>query len=284
MKKITAVILSLVMLTALCVSASAATGIATRDIIMGDLDSNKKVTASDARLALRASSKLDANNYDVNAYDTDGNGKLTAADARNILRAAAKIQNFDIGFDANGVPNSVGAFSSKTYSMDANMQSEGVSMNLKMTISGDNIYMDMGEELGLGTITGVLIVDKKFYAIDPNGRSALAVPDSMIEDMGDDMDISDMMNQLSMLFTVDFDEISETKTSDGKDALCYSKTTGDGIYSAYYVDYMGRLLSFEGGTINADKTEITRTSVITFNSFSGNIDSSIFDIDSYVVM
>lgn len=284
MKKITAVILSFVMLLALCVPAFAATGVAAKDIIMGDLDSNKKITATDARLALRAASKLDANNYDVNAYDTDGNGKLTAADARTILRVAAKLQNFDIGFDANWVPNAVGAFSRNTYSMDASMKSEGVSMDLNLKVSGENIYMDLGGLIDLGTISGVLIVDKKFYAVDLAGRSALAIPDNMLEDMGEDMDISGMMTQMTKLFIVDFDEISEAKTDDGKDALRYSKMTDDGFYSAYYVDYMGRLLAFEGGTVNADKTKITVDTTITFKSFSGNVDSSIFDISSYVVM
>ncbi len=284
MKKITAVILSFVMLLALCVPAFAASGVAAKDIIMGDLDSNKKITASDARLALRAASKLDVNNYDVNAYDTDGNGKLTAADARTILRVAAKLQNFDIGFDANGVPNAVSAFSRNAYSVDASMKSEGVSMDLNMIVSGENIYMGIGDMLNLGKISGVLIVDKKFYAVDLAGKSAIAVPDNMLNNMGEDMDISGMMAQMSKLFVVDFDEISETKTDDGKDALRYSKTTDDGFYSAYYVDYMGRLLSFEGGTINADKTQITVDTTITFKSFSGNVDSSIFDISSYVVM
>ena len=256
MKKITAVILSFVMLLALCVPAFAASGVAAKDIIMGDLDSNKKITASDARLALRAASKLDVNNYDVNAYDTDG----------------------------NGVPNAVSAFSRNAYSVDASMKSEGVSMDLNMIVSGENIYMDIGDMLNLGTISGVLIVDKKFYAVDLAGKTAIAVPDNMLNNMGEDMDISGMMAQMSKLFVVDFDEISETKTDDGKDALRYSKTTDDGFYSAYYVDYMGRLLSFEGGTINADKTQITVDTTITFKSFSGNVDSSIFDISSYVVM
>ena len=157
-------------------------------------------------------------------------------------------------------------------------------MDLNMIVSGENIYMDIGDMLNLGTISGVLIVDKKFYAVDLAGKTAIAVPDNMLNNMGEDIDISGMMAQMSKLFVVDFDEISETKTDDGKDALRYSKTTDDGFYSAYYVDYMGRLLSFEGGTINADKTQITVDTTITFKSFSGNVDPSIFDISSYVVM
>lgn len=281
MKKITSLILSLVMLAALCVPAFAASGVSAKDIMMGDLDSNKKVTANDARLALRAASKLDVNSYDVNAYDTDADGKLSASDARTILRVAAKLQNFDIGFDENGVPNAVGAFSKKTYAMDANVMSEGETVNLKMTISGDNMYMDFGDLIDFGTISGFLVVDKKFYAVSLENRSGLAINDDMIKEMGEDLDISEMTELIGKLFTVEFNEIRETKTDDGKDAILYSQTTDDGYYSGYYVDSMGRLLSFEGGTINADKTKITVDTVITFNSFSCNVDSSIFDISAY---
>ncbi len=64
-------------------------------VIMGDLDGNGKVTAADARLALRYSAKLETpNELQKRAADTDGNSKITAADARTILRVAAKLENF----------------------------------------------------------------------------------------------------------------------------------------------------------------------------------------------
>lgn len=63
--------------------------------ILGDVDSNSKVTAADARLALRVSSKLtkpEVINCDAADYNRDS--KVTAADARLILRVAAGLDPF----------------------------------------------------------------------------------------------------------------------------------------------------------------------------------------------
>lgn len=60
----------------------------------GDVNGDGKVTASDARLALRAGAsieKLDSAASD--AADVNGDGRVTAADARSILRYASKITN-----------------------------------------------------------------------------------------------------------------------------------------------------------------------------------------------
>ena len=60
----------------------------------GDVDGDGKVTSKDARLALRASAKIEtlyATPFD--AADVNGDGRVTAGDARSILRYAAKITN-----------------------------------------------------------------------------------------------------------------------------------------------------------------------------------------------
>ncbi|MBO5934582.1 MAG: dockerin type I repeat-containing protein [Clostridia bacterium] len=62
------------------------------DIMLGDVNKDGKITAADARLALRISAKLDtADEYRFVAADMDKNGKITAADARKILRISAKL-------------------------------------------------------------------------------------------------------------------------------------------------------------------------------------------------
>ncbi len=59
----------------------------------GDVDGNNKVNAMDARLALRAASKLDVLEGEAfTAADTTGDGRITAMDARAILRHSAKIE------------------------------------------------------------------------------------------------------------------------------------------------------------------------------------------------
>lgn len=60
----------------------------------GDVDGDGNVTAKDARLALRASAKLEklyATPFD--AADVNGDGRITANDARSILRYSAKLTN-----------------------------------------------------------------------------------------------------------------------------------------------------------------------------------------------
>ena len=63
--------------------------------ISGDANGDGKITAADARIALRISAKVDSlEKYNLTAevLDVTGDGKITAADARKILRIAAKIE------------------------------------------------------------------------------------------------------------------------------------------------------------------------------------------------
>ena len=62
----------------------------------GDVDGDYEVTASDARLALRASVQLeeyDPASRDFYCADYDGDGKLTAEDARSILQTAVNMKS-----------------------------------------------------------------------------------------------------------------------------------------------------------------------------------------------
>ncbi len=60
---------------------------------IGDVDSDGRITAADARLALRISAGLDVVYLDVYLLaDYDGDGDVTAADARLILRVASGLE------------------------------------------------------------------------------------------------------------------------------------------------------------------------------------------------
>jgi len=62
-------------------------------ILKGDVNGDGKVTASDARLALRISARLEsADSRMISAGDINGDGKITAAEARRILRFSAKLE------------------------------------------------------------------------------------------------------------------------------------------------------------------------------------------------
>lgn len=63
--------------------------------LLGDVNNDGRVTAADARLALRISAKLEAaDDMQFLAADVDKNNKITAADARKILRVSAKLDEF----------------------------------------------------------------------------------------------------------------------------------------------------------------------------------------------
>lgn len=63
--------------------------------MVGDVNLNGKVTAADAREALRAAAKLERIlGKSFAAADVDEDGKVTPADARRILRVAAKLDSF----------------------------------------------------------------------------------------------------------------------------------------------------------------------------------------------
>lgn len=63
----------------------------------GDVNGDGKITAADARLALRASVGLeDLDTVQINSSDIDGNGTITAADARLILRASVGLEDLKL--------------------------------------------------------------------------------------------------------------------------------------------------------------------------------------------
>ena len=63
------------------------------DVMLGDVNKDGKITAADARLALRVSAKLETlTDYILKVADMNKDGKITAADARTILRKSAKLE------------------------------------------------------------------------------------------------------------------------------------------------------------------------------------------------
>ena len=66
-----------------------------REIRIGDINFDSQVNAADARLALRASARLETlTDESFLAADVDFDEKVTAADARKILRVAAGLEKF----------------------------------------------------------------------------------------------------------------------------------------------------------------------------------------------
>ena len=62
---------------------------------LGDVNFDGRITAADARLALRISAKLDIpTEIEALAADANKDGVIHAADARKILRVSAKLEQF----------------------------------------------------------------------------------------------------------------------------------------------------------------------------------------------
>ena len=67
-----------------------------KEYLIGDVDFDGKVKASDARLVLRIAAKIDQfTALQLLIADANGDGKVKAGDARKILRATAKIEALD---------------------------------------------------------------------------------------------------------------------------------------------------------------------------------------------
>lgn len=106
-KKYIAVILVLVMVLAIALSVvfaqetdkldKAATG-GKVELLLGDINGDGSVTATDARTILRIATRLEKTQDYLNAElvaDANGDGNITAADARKVLRVATKLEAFE---------------------------------------------------------------------------------------------------------------------------------------------------------------------------------------------
>ena len=94
MKKTVAIILALCVLLSAAPAVFAAKADDASLCLLGDVDGDGDVTASDARLALRAAVSLEKLTVTQTALaDADRDGKVTAADARLILRAAVSLED-----------------------------------------------------------------------------------------------------------------------------------------------------------------------------------------------
>ena len=79
--------ISLILAILLCVSIP----VISNAVLQGDVNGDGKVTASDARLVLRHSIKLEAIENIEAIADINADGKITASDARLVLRIAIKL-------------------------------------------------------------------------------------------------------------------------------------------------------------------------------------------------
>ena len=118
MKKTLSVLLTLVLLAACFAVPALAAG-------YGDVDGDSKLTAADARLALRAAVGLTYYRRDSEQFsiaDVDRDGTLSAADARILLRAAVGLPNVgaEIAYNADRWQTGLGSGLRRAYAAEVN--------------------------------------------------------------------------------------------------------------------------------------------------------------------
>ncbi len=140
MKKITALLMVLAISLSLFVSASAA-----EPYSKGDVDGNGQVLADDARLALRASAKLEElTEQQKAAADVDGSGDVLADDARIILRVSAKLQSFDEKPDEIPEKPSSPVDVLETSGMETGFDAEAKSLYYHFTLTNTSEHYTVG--------------------------------------------------------------------------------------------------------------------------------------------
>ncbi len=85
-----------ILISALCIMLLCLSAVGVSAALQGDVNFDGKLTAADARLALRISARLEM--VDDATYlraDADNNGRVTSFDARLILRVSAGVGSFD---------------------------------------------------------------------------------------------------------------------------------------------------------------------------------------------
>jgi len=157
-KKIIITLLTVIMLTIFSVTAFAYT--------LGDVTGEGKITAADARLALRYSAKLEElSDEQLKAADVDKSGIVNASDARKILRVSAKLDpplekiNIDAHLIENGILNVAVEDNRYPFSYTENGEIKGYNIELfkrieeyyDVEVKFHTVkYYEMNDEIGNG--------------------------------------------------------------------------------------------------------------------------------------
>ena len=129
----------------------------------GDVDGDGRVTASDARLALRASVGLESyavGSVKYTAADYNSDGKITAEDARAILRIS-------VGLPADGGANQYDILRSGRFYMTGAYIVDGTTSPMEMGVDGTTVYLAMTDgDMNIG----YLVKGKDVYFLNKNEK------------------------------------------------------------------------------------------------------------------
>lgn len=290
MKKFISALLAIILVLA-PVTAFATEEVKPMEIKMGDVNLDGKISAADARTALRCSAKLEsAENISMLSIDADGDNRISAADARTILRVSAKLSSFTNGFNGNGLPCAIETIHSKVYFLDVENYDEGTKTALEFEVArkNDDVYMMSDDEammgsLGMGgntlniTKCGMMITGKKIYALMGTDKAdiAMEIPKELQADLG--MDSSTLNEIVDMISTLIPEKLGMPAPVefDGQKGYCYTYSAA-GQTCQLYITETGRLVKIDGVMEDGNLQTLLK-----FNEVSGDAPDKYFDLNSF---
>ena len=196
-KKLLALLLSAAVLSAFVPVARAAEPYAP-----GDVNGDGSVEPEDARLALRASVRLE--NYPKGsgaflAADADRNGEIGSDDARLILRAAVGLETLrgEPQFDYQHSFTEFNYLKNGTFYLQGTLtDAYGNRTPLEMAVTPNSVYMLSDFE---GVSMGMLVSSGKAYMIYPEKKAYLEMSQLVLKAMG--MSADDLVSASDMNFS-----------------------------------------------------------------------------------
>ena len=272
-KKITAIILAVI----LCAAAPVATAAAPTDYMLCDTDGDKVITATDARKILRISAKLDEE-LPLLQIDADNDFQITASDARLALRTSAKLAKLTYGYNADGMPNVLDTLRGGVYSLVISYDG----FNMTVYVNHDSFFMPADPFFGdidpdgmmskMLTDMGLLFTGGNIYLLftDAIGLMATAgtkcymsFDEESLGDMGGDGDDMAEIGYLTEMFRFSGDEEFTYKGTAEMEEKSYElfSCAKPGSTKDLYVGYNGKLsyISYTQG--DAENAEIIATPI-----------------------
>ena len=278
MKKLISLLLCAIMLLIpMTISVQGAEG--EKFPMMGDINLDGKITASDARKVLRMSATLESSaGLSFLNYDADGNGKLSAADARLLLRKSAGLGELTYGFDANGVPNSIRAIKSENYVMSVAFDDMSFTV-VKKGADSRILGADIGGELAqMGMADcGVMYCDNKLYMTYKNKGNDIAmyIPAELYDTMGISVDdIKNLADSISMFIP---DELGTPERVEENGKVSYIYSAGEeNAMSRIVTDAYGVITAIENYDENGNKID-----TVFISSINAQVNASYFDLSQF---
>ncbi len=258
------------------------------NIMMGDVNLDGRVTAMDARTALRYAARMEpSDGVKILSIDADGDGRITASDARAILRVSAKISKFVTGFDGKGTPNVINTLRSNVYYIDvlftesADSQHEFIlaKNNEDSFIETDDKSIISNMQMGNLKFTkcGIMTSGEDLYILFSTEDTDIAMFCSKDTMEKADINPEEFNEMIAMIdkFVPDELGIPMKVEINGEEMFCYTYMDGN-QQCQMYIGTNGVLSHIDGVLANGDVQTL-----LTFNKISGDKTDKYFSTDNF---